>query len=190
MATLVLFHSALGLRPAVGRFADRLRAHGHEVRTPDLYDGRVFDDLDEGVAFRDELGVPTLMQRAVDAVTDLPGDIHYAGMSMGVAPAQLLAATRPGASGAFLIHGGLPLELFGLDRWPPSVPVQLHVSPEDPWVDQAGLDALVATLPPAARTVVWYSGTGHLFTDDGSEEHDASATDRVLAAAATFLEGR
>jgi dienelactone hydrolase len=190
MATLVLFHSALGLRPAVARFADRLRAHDHEVHTPDLYDGRVFDDLGEGVAFRDELGVPALMRRALEAVADLPGDVHYAGMSMGVAPAQLLAATRPGALGAVLIHGGLPPELFGLERWPSSVPVQLHVSPADPWVDQAGLDALVAALPPGTRSVVPYPGTGHLFTDGDSAEYDAAATDRVLVAAAAFLAGR
>ena len=47
MAHIVLFHSALGLRPAVHRFADALRAAGHQVTTPDLFDGAVFDRLDE-----------------------------------------------------------------------------------------------------------------------------------------------
>ena len=35
MAEVVLFHSALGLRPGVTTAADRLRAAGHKVHAPD-----------------------------------------------------------------------------------------------------------------------------------------------------------
>ena len=45
MTEIVLFHSALGLRPGVTAAADRLRAAGQTVHTPDYYDGEVFDDL-------------------------------------------------------------------------------------------------------------------------------------------------
>jgi dienelactone hydrolase len=38
--TVVLFHSVCGLRPAVRAAADRIRATGHEVAVPDLFDGR------------------------------------------------------------------------------------------------------------------------------------------------------
>jgi dienelactone hydrolase len=188
MATLVLFHSALGLRPGVTRFADRLRARGHEVRTPDLYDGEVFDHLTEGVAHRDHLGVPELMQRATAAVQDLPGDVVYAGMSMGAAPAQWLAATRPGALGALLVHGCLPLEMFGLERWPATVPVQLHVSEDDPWVDPDGVDGFAAAVPPGLLEHATYPGTRHLFSDDDSSDHDPEATGQLVAAAAKFLD--
>ncbi|MEZ5776444.1 MAG: hypothetical protein R3D33_17580 [Hyphomicrobiaceae bacterium] len=41
MAIIVLFHSALGLRPAVHDFADAIRAAGHTVHVPDYYDGRI-----------------------------------------------------------------------------------------------------------------------------------------------------
>jgi dihydrofolate reductase len=44
MAEVVLFHSVLGLRPGVIAAADRLRAAGHTVYTPDFYDGEMFDD--------------------------------------------------------------------------------------------------------------------------------------------------
>lgn len=49
MAEIVLFHSALGLRPGVRAASDRLRSAGHTVHTPDLFDGRVFDRMDEGL---------------------------------------------------------------------------------------------------------------------------------------------
>ncbi len=42
MACVVLLHSAYGLRPAVLDAADRLRRAGHQVDTPDLYDGHVY----------------------------------------------------------------------------------------------------------------------------------------------------
>ena len=49
MAEIVLFHSALGLRPGVRAASDRLRSAGHTVHTSDLFDGRVFDRMDEGL---------------------------------------------------------------------------------------------------------------------------------------------
>ena len=135
MATIVLFHSALGLRPAVGRFADALRAQGHTVHTPDLYDGEVFDSLDAGIAKRDAVGVPELMARASAAVEALPSDVIYAGFSLGAAAAQSLALSRPGARGALLLEGAVPLSFFGLERWPADVPLRVEISRDDPWVE-------------------------------------------------------
>ena len=61
MAHVALFHHAQGLRPDVLAWADSLRVAGHEVETPDLYEGRTFDLLEDGIAHRDELGIPALM---------------------------------------------------------------------------------------------------------------------------------
>jgi dienelactone hydrolase len=58
MAEVVLFHSVLGLRPGVITAAEWLRAAGHTVHTPDLYDGEVFDDFDDGSRKEDALGLP------------------------------------------------------------------------------------------------------------------------------------
>jgi hypothetical protein len=63
MAEIVLFHSALGLRPGVTAAADRLRAAGHKVHTPDYYEGEVFDDLDEGLRKCDALGYQEIARR-------------------------------------------------------------------------------------------------------------------------------
>ena len=64
MAEAVLFHSVLGLRPGVIAAADRLRAAGHTVHTPDLFDGKVFDDLDGGMRKEDALGYREIARRA------------------------------------------------------------------------------------------------------------------------------
>ena len=46
-----MFHHILGVTPGMRDFADRLRAGGHTVHAPDLYDGRVFDSMEDAVAF-------------------------------------------------------------------------------------------------------------------------------------------
>jgi dienelactone hydrolase len=127
MAEVVLFHSVLGLRPGVIAAAERLRAAGHTVHAPDLYDGEVFEGLDDGSRKEEALGYRELARRAREAVAGLPEGLVYAGFSMGATHAELLAASRPGALGAVLMHGAEPVEAlgeyFGVERWPKGVPV-------------------------------------------------------------------
>jgi dienelactone hydrolase len=146
MAEVVLFHSVLVLRPGVITAADRPRAAGHTVHTPDLYDGEVFDDLDDGMRKEDALGYREIARRAREAVAGLPKGLVFAGSSMGATHAELLAASRPGALGAVLMHGAEPVEalreFFGVERWPAGVPVQAHYAAEDPWVEAEEVDDL------------------------------------------------
>ena len=181
MSTVVLFHSALGLRPAVHWLADQLRQDGHTVHTPDLFDGAVFDHLEEGVALRDALGIPELMRRAAAAVADLPQEVVYAGLSMGAASAQWLAATREGARGAVLLHAALPVQALGVQRWP-DVPLQIHHAEGDPWVDGSAVEAL-----RSQATIFTYPGDGHLFTDAGSLEYDPGSTALLVERVREFL---
>jgi esterase/lipase len=51
MAEVLLIHHAQGRTAGVDAFADELRAAGHTVHAPDLYDGRTFATLDEGLAY-------------------------------------------------------------------------------------------------------------------------------------------
>src|ERR1700754_1021925 len=105
MAEVILFHHAQGLTDGVKAFADDLRRAGHVVHLPDLYEGRTFGTLAEGMAHVEELGFGTISGRGQAAAASLPGEIVYAGMSLGVLPAQMLAQTTPGARGALLLHG-------------------------------------------------------------------------------------
>lgn len=178
---VVLFHSALGLRPAVKAFADDLRHAGHAVQTPDLFDGEVFDQLDDGIAKRDRVGIPGLIGRAQAAVAHLPNDVVYAGFSMGAAAAEFLAATRPRARGAILMHAALAPTELGAAVWPP-VPLQVHVAVGDPFVDPVAVKALetAARAAGAPIEVFSYPRGGHLFADAGAADYDAASAETML----------
>lgn len=189
MTTIALFHSALGLRPGVLEFADRLRAAGHDVHAIDSFDGETFDDLDQGTAKRDALGIPELIRRAQQGVDGLPTDAVYAGFSMGCSAAEFLAATRPGARGALLVSGALDPHSFGVQRWPQPVAVQAHYAVDDPLVDRAQVKALADAVRAAdadfeAHT---YPGVGHLFFDPDLPEYDRDAAELLLRRALEFL---
>ena len=180
---VVLLHSALGLRPAVRRTAERLTAAGHRMHVPDLYDGRVFDDVDEGVAHLQRLGWSSLVQRA-EAV-DAPADAVHVGWSMGAGLAIHLAQTRPGARGVLLLHGG---GIEADDAWP-AVPVALHTAVDDPWVDAGYPEALLAAAARAGAPASWhvYPGPGHLFDDDDHPDHDPRSAALLWQRAMAFL---
>jgi dienelactone hydrolase len=184
MAEVLLFHHAQGQTPGMLAFADALRAAGHVVHTPDLYDGKTFTDLEAGIGYAKEVGFDTILERGRLAAEGLPSGLVYAGFSLGVMPAQLLAQTRPGAKGALFFSAALPASEFG-DSWPQGVPLQIHMMEDDPWAEED---------LPAARELVGgvdgaelflYPGDRHLFADSSLPDYDESAAttleQRVLA---------
>ena len=185
MTEVVLFHHAQGLTPGVRDFAERLTAAGHTVHVPDLYDGRVFDDLEGGLDYARDVGFGTILERGRAAAEALPQGVVYAGFSLGVMPAQMLAQTRESAKGALLLHACLPVAEFG-GSWPNGVRVQVHGMDADPFfADEGDLDAareLVATTPDAELFL--YPGDQHLFADSSLPSYDKDAaevlTERVL----------
>lgn len=186
MAEVLLFHHAQGLTPGVHAFADALRGAGHTVHTPDLYEGRTFDDLEAGVAHAGEVGFGTVLERGVEAAQGLPDRLVLAGFSLGVMPAQRLAQTRPGAAGALLLSGCVPTSEFG-DGWPAGVPVQVHGTDADPYfVGEGDVDAARVLVAEADDAELFlYPGDAHLFADSSLPAFDAGAaalmTERVLA---------
>ena len=175
MAEVLAFHHALGLTPGVVAFADELRAAGHTVHTPDLFDGRTFGSVEEGVAHARQLGFDELLERGVRAADGLPEELVLAGFSLGVMPAQRLAQTRPGARGALLLHGCLPVAEFG-EQWPASVPVQVHGMDADPWFEGEDLEAARELVAQAADGELFlYPGGEHLFTDASLPSYDGDA---------------
>lgn len=185
MADVLLLHHAQGCTPGVHAFAEDLRGAGHSVRVPDLYDGRTFDDLDAGIAYAKETGFGTIAERGVAAAEGMPSGVVYAGMSLGVMPAQRLAQTRAGAAGALLLESCVPPEEFG-GPWPSSVPVQVHGMDADPiFAGEGDLDAARALVADAASAELFvYPGERHLFTDRTLDSYDEAAarllTERVI----------
>jgi dienelactone hydrolase len=143
MTEVLLFHHALGLTPGVVTFANELRAAGHTVHTPDLFDGRTFGTLDEGLAHAREIGFENILERGVREADDLPADLVYAGFSLGEMAAQKLAQTRPGARGALLFYSCIPISgEWAFGPWPDGVPVQIHGMDADPiFVGEGDIEA-------------------------------------------------
>lgn len=187
MTEILLFHHAQGQTPGFLAFADLLRQAGHVVHTPDVYDGRTFDDLDAGIAHARQLGFQEAFDRGVRAADGLPSELVYAGFSLGVMPAQSLAQTRPGARGALLLEGCAPASEFG-SGWPAGVPVQVHGMDGDPFFAEEGgdIDAARALVEEADDGELFlYPGDQHLFADSSLPSYDAEAAgllhERVLA---------
>jgi dienelactone hydrolase len=188
--TILLFHSAYGLRPGVLRFADALRARGHAVITPDLYDGEVFSTLEPGIRKRDALGMRELIGRAMAASAAAPTATVYAGFSLGAAAACAAAVRAPRARGLILMHGALEPARFGVTSWPSSLPVSVHCAQADPWVGEAEIQALEAAVKRAgAPFQSWtYPCTGHLFADEDLPDYNAPSAALMTERIAAFLD--
>jgi dienelactone hydrolase len=189
MAEVVLFHHAQGLTPGLVAFADELRGAGHTVHTPDLFDGRTFGSIEEGMKYAEEIGFPDeVIERGTRAVEDLPAGLVYAGFSLGVLPAQKLAQTRPGARGALLFYACVPVSAFG-PAWPDSVPVQVHGMDADPiFVGEGDIDAARELVAQAKDAELFlYPGDQHYFADSSLPSYDPEATALLTQRVLTFL---
>ncbi|HTZ92564.1 MAG TPA: dienelactone hydrolase family protein [Streptosporangiaceae bacterium] len=188
MADVVLFHHAQGRTEGMLEFAGQLRAAGHHVTVPDLFEGRTFASIEDGVGYAQETGFGTIIERGQAAAAELPAEVVYAGFSLGVLPAQMLAQTRAGARGALLLEACVPVSEFGTE-WPPSVPVQVHGMANDPFFAEEGdLDAareLVATAKDAELFI--YPGNGHLFADSSLPSYDEGAATLLRQRVLDFL---
>ena len=193
MAEVVLFHHVQGLTEGVRAFAEELRAGGHTVHTPDLFDGERPATVDDGVAHVQKIGDEVLGARADRAMADLPAGLVYAGFSWGGGTAQRLAQTRPGARGALLYEACIPITgQWAFGPWPDGVAVQIHGMDADPFFALEGdLDAareLVETVGPELAELFVYPGDRHLFTDSSLPSYDADATALVLRRCREFLD--
>jgi len=190
MADVLLFHHAQGLTPGVTAFADELRSAGHTVHTPDLFGGRTFASIDEGMAFVQESGFDELRARGVRLADDHPSELVYAGMSFGETIAQELAQTRPGAKGALLFYSCIPITgEWAFGPWPAGVPVQIHGMADDPiFAGEGDIDAareLVDTVDDAELFL--YPGDQHYFADSSLPSYDPAATRLLLERVLGFL---
>ncbi len=188
MAEVLLFHHAHGLTAGVLAFGAKLRAHGHRVHIPDLYDGRTFDELEAGIEYAQEIGFNAVIERGVQTADGLPHHLVYAGFSLGVLPAQKLAQTRAGAAGALLFHACVAAAEFG-HGWPQGVPVQIHgMDTDEIFVKEGDLDAARALVASTADAALFlYPGDRHLFADNSLSSYDESAATLLIERVLRFL---
>jgi dienelactone hydrolase len=186
MAEVVLYHHVQGLTDGVRTFAGELREDGHTVHTPDMFDGRTFPTIEDGIAFAREQGFGKLVERGVRAADDLPAEVVYVGFSFGAMPAQQLAQTKPGAGGALLIYGVVPFTEFG-EAWPEEVPVQIHAMENDAWFLEDLPSAQELADSTGAAELFLYPGDKHLFADASTGDYDADAAALLMERVRAFL---
>jgi dienelactone hydrolase len=193
LAEIVLFHSILGPRPAVVEAAEKLRAAGHMVHTPDLFEGEPgLDSYDSAAERLGRIGVPTIIARARAAAEPFGPNLVYAGFSLGAALAAGLAARRPGARGALLLSGAPNPGSIGATGWPAGVPVQIHMAVGDPGRNAAWIDELAAMVRAGGSSCddFDYPCGGHLFADAGlPDEYDQASADLMWERILEFLAG-
>lgn len=189
MAKIILFHHAHGLTDGVEGFADELRAGSHEVITPDLFEGRVFETVEEGVSHADQLGFDNILASAREIAQAHDEEVVYAGFSLGALAAHMLAQTRPGAAGALLFHhGDVAMTTFG-EEWPGGVDFQIHVNQDDPYCELEVVREFVQLTGAAAVGELFvYPGSTHLFTDTSLSDYEPTSASLVLQRALEFLE--
>src|SRR5512139_451856 len=186
MAEVLLYHHIQGLTDGVRSFAESLRQDGHTVHTPDLFEGRTFDSIEEGFGFARDTGFDAIRERGADAADELGSGLVYAGFSFGVTIAQRLAQTRPGARGALLMNSCLPVSEFG-KRWPEGVPVQIHGKEGDEFFDEDLPAARELAGSTAAAELFVYPGDQHLFADSSLDAYDPEASALLLERVRAFL---
>ena len=162
----------------------------HVVEPPDLFEGRTFASIAEGIAYIEGIGFDEMRERGVRFADDLPENLVYAGFSFGVLPAQKLAQTRRGARGALLFYSCLPVSgEWAIGPWPDGVPVQIHGMDADPiFVGEGDVDAareIVATADDAELFL--YPGDQHYFADSSLPSYDPEATALLLERVKAFL---
>ena len=191
MTELLLFHHAQGQTAGFHAFADELRRAGHVVHTPDLFDGRTFATIEEGMAYAQKLGFPhEILARGEHAAEALPNELVYGGFSLGVLPAQKLAQTRPQAQGALLFYACVPTDFFG--AWPADVPVQIHGMDKDPvFVGEGDIDAARQIVDSTDDAELFlYPGDQHYFADSSLPSYDPDATALLTRRVLDFLRTR
>jgi dienelactone hydrolase len=182
---VLLFPSALGLRPGVRWLARQLERRGLDVRAIDLYGGAQFDDLAAGIRHRDALGRDELLRRTA-VLLDVDRPVVPVGLSLGCRFAQWLAQRHSNARGCVVIAGAHDPGELGAP-WPQDVPIAVHLMSGDPWVE---LDQAIALLRSAGEgSLHRYAGDAHLFFDPDLAEFDARATELLMARVHGFIEG-
>lgn len=162
----------------------RLAAAGHQVRTPDLYDGEMTDNLDEGLVIRDRIGRDELYRRALESVESFRPDALI-GFSLGASIAQRIAMRTGAVKTLVLFHGVADVEqtdhLKGLR-------IQAHIARGDPWAPDAELETWSTLLHRSgAQAELRRHDGGHLFTDPGLRDFDYTSSESAWTRALEWL---
>ncbi len=147
--------------------------------------------MDDGLAYAHDIGFEVIRERGVRTADDLPGEIVYAGFSLGVLPERKLAQFRPGAQGALLFHACLPISGdWSYGPWPEGVPVQIHGMDADPiFVGEGDIEAAREIVAKAQDAELYlYPGDQHYFVDRSLPSYDVDGAALLTRRVIRFLD--
>jgi len=190
---VLVLHAWWGLNDTIKAFCTRLAESGFVAFAPDLYHGKVADNIADAEALGNALDANYLQAKAeiADATTFLSERVGEAdsglaviGFSLGVYYALDLAAADPEH-----IHSVVLFYGTGDGDYTSSKAAYLgHFAENDEFEPQASVDELEESLMRAHRPVTFYRypGTGHWFFEpDRSQAYNQAAAtlawDRTLA---------
>ena len=190
---VLVLHAWWGLNDTIKAFCTRLAESGFVVFAPDLYHGKVADNIPDAEALGKALDANHLQAKAkiADATMFLnaradPSERGLAviGFSLGAYYALDLSVTDPEHIRSVVIFYGT-----GVDDFSNSRGTYLgHFAENDEFEPQSNVDSLEESLRRAGRTVTFYRypGTGHWFFEpDRPQAYNEAAAnlawDRTLA---------
>lgn len=161
------------------RRAEKLRAQGYTVATPDLFGGRVATTIDEAKALTsgESENEDTLTAIVDDAVTDLRKRVDGIGIvawSFGVWYAWKMGIMRADSvKGLVLFYGIGPNEPAA-----PAVPVLAHYAEHDEYEDLGFARQVEREMRDTGHDirVELYPGTRHWFDEPSRSEYDPKAS--------------
>ena len=149
---------------------------GTPCTRPTCYDGRTFDDLDEGLGFARETGFQEVFDRGVSAAEGLPS-------SWSMPASRWVRCRRSRWRRTDPVSWGSPVHSASRSRptgvrlsWPDDVPVQVHAMDDDAFfVGDGDIVAARALVGRPTGELFLYPGDRHLFADPASASYDADA---------------
>ncbi len=193
---VLVLHAWWGLNDTMRAFCTRLAESGFVAFTPDLYHGKVADNIADAEALGKAVDANHLQAKAeiADATKFLSeragqagGDLAVIAFSLGGYYALDLAAAHPEHIGSVVLFYGTDGTAGG-DYSNSRASYLGHFAEKDEFEPQSDVDNLEESLRRAGRPVTFYrySGTGHWFFEpDRSQAFNQAAAslawDRTLA---------
>lgn len=188
---LLLLHAWWGLNKDVLARAERLRADGFEVLSPDLFGGKVATTIEQAQAqtaaeSEHEAEITRMVEAAFADLSKRADRIAVVAWSFGCWYAWKLGIAHPDAlRGLVLFYGIGPNEPAA-----PAVPVLAHYAEHDPYEDLAFARTVEKEMRQAGSdiTVELYPGTKHWFDEPSRPEFDGAASGLAWRRNAAFFE--
>jgi len=187
---LVVIQEWWGLNDQMKRMADRFAAAGYRALVPDLYRGKLTQEVNEATHFMGELDFMDAAEQdvagAVAFLKKTSAKAGVAGFCMGGA-LTILAALKVEAMDAGVCFYGIPPAEAG-DTSKIRRPMMLHFASTDDWCTPAVVDALEVKLKAGnVEHELFRYDAHHGFMRDGSEVHDAASAKMAWERTMAFL---